>query len=359
MFRNKTKLLAKLLVSFAKSHALTVFISCAAILCGTVFVGTSAKTVLISDGEKTYAVHSVTGDVDAALKCAGITEEFEILETEVRNNRTDVKIAYTFPVHITVGKETVTVNTIPATVGTILSKAGFTVDKDDMVEPSKNKKITKTTYIDYTDIEYVNGSYTEAIPHTMETVYSSSQLKGVTTTVAGKDGVQQITYVEKLVNGVSAEKIVKQTLTLSAAVNGKNIVGTFVPKAPAVTTIGNIKTISTLTPPYNIELDANGVPVNYTKRMTVQATAYTYTGHNCSTGVAPQPGYVAVNPKYIPYGTRMFIKSSDGRYIYGYAVAADTGGFIKTRPTNIDLFFSTKSACTAFGRRNIEVYILP
>lgn len=354
MFRNKTKLFAEFVVGLAKSHALTVFISCAAIICGTIFVGTSAKTVLISDGEKTYAIHSVTGDIDSALACAGINKSFQILETSKDENRTNVKIAYTFPVHITVGDKTITVNTIPATVSSILKKAGFELDNDDMVEPNKDKKITKTTYIDYTDIEYVNGTYTEVIPHVMETVYSSNQVKGVTKTVAGKDGLQQVTYVEKLVNGVSAEKMIKETLTLSEAVNGKTIVGTYAP-----TTLTSTQMISTLKPPYQIQLDANGNPVNYTKHMTLQATAYTYTGNNCSTGVAPQPGYVAVNPNHIPYGTKMFIKSSDGKYIYGYAVAADTGGFIKTRPTNIDLFFTTKSACTNFGRRNIEVYILP
>lgn len=354
MFRNKTKLLANAVVRYIKSHALTVFISCAAIICGTIFVGASAKTVCISDGEKTYAVHTVTGDVDSALACIGITSNYKILNTTKEKNRTDVKIAYTFPVHIKVGDKTITVDTIPATVSAILEQAGFTVDDNDMVQPAKTKKITKTTYIDYADIEYVNGTYTEVIPHVMETVYTSSQVKGVTKTVAGKDGLKQVNYVEKLVNGVSAEKMIQNTLTLSEAVNGKTLIGTYVP-----TTLTSTQMISTLKPPYQIQLDANGVPVNYTKHMTVQATAYTYTGNNCSTGVAPQPGYVAVNPKHIPYGTKMFIKSSDGKYIYGYAVAADTGGFVKTRPTNIDLFFTTKSACTAFGRRNIEVYILP
>ena len=92
--------------------------------------------------------------------------------------------------------------------------------------------------------------------------------------------------------------------------------------------------------------------------MTVKATAYTYTGNNCSTGVAPQPGYIAVNPKIIPYGTKMYIKSCDGKYTYGYAVAADTGGFVKRAPTNVDLFFSSLSACYQFGARNVEIYIL-
>lgn len=92
--------------------------------------------------------------------------------------------------------------------------------------------------------------------------------------------------------------------------------------------------------------------------MTSRATAYTYTGHNCATGVAPQPGYIAVNPNVIPYGTKMFIKTADGGVIYGYAVAADTGGFIKNHPTGVDLFMATRSECVSFGVRNVEIYIL-
>ena len=92
--------------------------------------------------------------------------------------------------------------------------------------------------------------------------------------------------------------------------------------------------------------------------MVSRATAYTYTGHNCATGVAPQPGYIAVNPKVIPYGTKMYIRTADGSFIYGYAVAADTGGFVTSHPTGVDLFMSTRSACVSFGVRNVEIYIL-
>jgi 3D (Asp-Asp-Asp) domain-containing protein len=54
----------------------------------------------------------------------------------------------------------------------------------------------------------------------------------------------------------------------------------------------------------------------------------------------------------------MFIKTTDGKYIYGYAVAADTGGFIKNYPTGIDLFFDTRGECVDFGVRTAEIYIL-
>ena len=167
--------------------------------------------------------------------------------------------------------------------------------------------------------------------------------------------MQEVTYTEKLVNGVSTEKTVTSTTVLSNPTNAVKVVGT---KEESVKTSADVKTISTLTPNFEIKLDANGNPVNYKSKTTVRATAYTYTGNNCSTGVAPQPGYLAVNPNVIPYGTKMYIKSADGSIVYGYAVAADTGGFVRRYPNGIDLFMSTQSACTSFGVRNMEVYIL-
>ena len=169
-------------------------------------------------------------------------------------------------------------------------------------------------------------------------------------TTEGKNGLKEITYTEKLVNGESVKKEVTKTVTLTKAVAKTVTVGTKTSK--------NKGNVSTLSPKKEIELDENGVPVNYKSKMTVRATAYTHTGNRCSTGVKPQPGYIAVNPKVIPYGTEMFIKTTDGKYIYGYAVAADTGGFIKKHPTGVDLFFNTQAECVNFGVRTAEIYIL-
>ena len=36
-------------------------------------------------------------------------------------------------------------------------------------------------------------------------------------------------------------------------------------------------------------------------------------------------GVIAVDPTVIPYGTKMYIESADGKYIYGYAIAGDCG----------------------------------
>ncbi|MCR5689150.1 MAG: 3D domain-containing protein [Clostridiales bacterium] len=111
--------------------------------------------------------------------------------------------------------------------------------------------------------------------------------------------------------------------------------------------------------PDDLYLDENGIPVGYTKKFTGKATAYSGYGLT-STGRTTMQGSVAVNPKIIPYGTKMWIVSDDGRYVYGYSVAEDTGGFIYWKNAPIaDLFMYSEDECNEFGRRNVTIYILP
>lgn len=329
----------------------------AAICSATLFID-SLNIFTVTDGKITSQIRSFSNSIENAVKVAGFSaDKYRVLSVNKVGNITNVNLAYTFPVYVTSGDNTVEVNTIEATVADILKEAGYSVDAYDMVEPALDTVISDTAYIDYTNIDYITGSYTEAIPCSVKTVYSKTMDEGTKTVKEGVNGEQQVNYTAKYVNGVTVETVIDSVITLSSPVNGVETIGTK-KKTAAVTTSENVKSVSTLAAPFTIELDANGNPVNFTKHITVQATAYTYTGNKCATGVAPQPGYIAVNPNVIPYGTKMYIKSSDGAYIYGYAVAADTGGFVNSRPNNVDLFMSSKAACTAFGRRNVEIYIL-
>jgi 3D (Asp-Asp-Asp) domain-containing protein len=64
----------------------------------------------------------------------------------------------------------------------------------------------------------------------------------------------------------------------------------------------------------------------------------------------PQRGTVAVDPRVIPLGTRLYVPG------YGEARAEDTGGAIQGY--RIDLFFPTREEALAWGRRTVEVEIL-
>lgn len=315
---------------------------------------TSIHKIEIFDGETTYTVTSLSRNVASVMKGINFkSDKYAVLKTDVTAGTTSVEITYGFPVYITMGDKTTEIKFFGGTVAEALVEAGFTFDEYDFVEPALDTRITETAYIDYTDISYESGSTTEEIPFTTKNEYSSSLDKGtIKVTQKGSNGVKLVSYTQKYVNGVPTLKEITSTEILTNPVNAVQLVGTKVNYA------NPSQWISTLSPATAIELDSNGVPVKYKSKMTVRATAYTYTGNNCSTGVKPQPGYIAVNPKVIPYGTKMFIKTVDGKYIYGYAVAADTGGFIKKYPTGVDLFFSTNSECNKFGVRNAEIYIL-
>jgi 3D (Asp-Asp-Asp) domain-containing protein len=57
----------------------------------------------------------------------------------------------------------------------------------------------------------------------------------------------------------------------------------------------------------------------------------------------------------------MWIVSNDGSYVYGYASAEDTGGFIYwsgSSSTVCDLYFDSEGQASAFGRRGVTIYIL-
>ena len=100
---------------------------------------------------------------------------------------------------------------------------------------------------------------------------------------------------------------------------------------------------------------ASGEALSYSSVLYVEATAYTG-GGTTATGTSARYGAIAVDPKVIPYGTRMYIVSDDGKWIYGEATAEDCGGAIKGNI--IDLYFDDYNTCIQFGRRNCTVYIL-
>ncbi len=91
----------------------------------------------------------------------------------------------------------------------------------------------------------------------------------------------------------------------------------------------------------------------YKKKIYGEATAYTWGGGASGTtslGLWPKRGIVAVDPRMIPYYTKMYIPG------YGMAIAGDTGGAIVGH--RIDLFMDSLYECYQWGRRDVEIYIL-
>ena len=88
------------------------------------------------------------------------------------------------------------------------------------------------------------------------------------------------------------------------------------------------------------------------KTLTVQVTAYTWTGHQTFTGTWPQLGTIAVDPSVIPLGTRLYVPG------YGWGRAEDTGSAIKGNI--IDVYYPTEKEARQWGRqKGVRVLIYP
>ncbi len=87
------------------------------------------------------------------------------------------------------------------------------------------------------------------------------------------------------------------------------------------------------------------------KRMRVGATAYT-NDPITSTGTKPTEGRtIAVDPKIIPYGTKVYIPQFDRVFI-----AEDCGSAIKGN--RIDIYMDDYDRCMDWGFKTIDIYIL-
>lgn len=104
-------------------------------------------------------------------------------------------------------------------------------------------------------------------------------------------------------------------------------------------------------------IPSRGMPIGF-RVLTMVATGYYPGPESCgryangltATGIKARRGVVAVDPRVIPLGTRLYVEG------YGYAIAADTGGAIKGN--KIDLCFDTYREAMRWGIRTVRVLVL-
>lgn len=193
-------------------------------------------------------------------------------------------------------------------------------------------------------------TYTATLP--CRTVYCSDPTLPVGTQlvlIQGKNGEVMRTAEVTYINGVeAARKILSEQVTVQP-VTGVVAIGTGRGQEETeelLPVIGNGL----------IRLPTGDV-LTYSKVISSLATAYCNKGLT-ATGTQARVGAIAVDPEYIPYGTRMFIISKDGEYVYGIATAEDCGSKEFIYGTRIDLHYDTEYECVQFGARMCWVYIL-
>lgn len=247
------------------------------------------------------------------------------------------------------------VHTIYVSSGTVsdaLDTVGIVLGEFDELSVDHNTQISSGMDIYITRVTVEEEYQYEPIPYETVMQASSSLLNGSEVLVQkGEDGVRRYTYNLIYRNGVMTDRVLAGTSVYEKPVNEIRAYGTSTSISPS-----SSFTVSTTSKLLTLE---DGTQIPYESYIDVVATAYTTEGSDFNitkSGAVAQYGIIAVDPKVIPLGTKMYVVAADGTWVYGYAVAGDTGGFIKGY--RIDLFYDTTAECITFGRQNARVYIL-
>ncbi|MBP2656790.1 MAG: spore cortex-lytic enzyme [Firmicutes bacterium] len=109
------------------------------------------------------------------------------------------------------------------------------------------------------------------------------------------------------------------------------------------------------------EASRGTAPGRYKTVLDIKATAYAAGPHDNAQwgsltymGTQVRPGVIAVDPRVIPLGSRVYIEFADGNSMY--AVAEDTGGAIKGN--RIDIAMHSVDKAYDFGIQNVKLYVL-
>lgn len=327
---------------------------------GTIVINRSSVIRIEDNGLVSYFIgYSDTVDDIFAGKGIVIGDKDEV-SVDTKSNIFEgmkVFIKRAFTVNIEVDGEIKKAYLAQGTVADALKKAGIEIGEDDVIYPSLDTQLRGFSEISIKRVKFETAIDEVAVEYETEIIKSDDMYVDESEIVTpGVNGEKQVFYIEKYVDGELTETVFSKEVVTKKPVKEIKKVGT-----KSRETLASYKNtdapISELKVPSDVKLDENGIPVNYTKKVNAKATAYTGDPET-STGRKPMPGHIAVDPKEYPYGSELYIVSADGSYVYGYCVAADTGGFVEMGNTDVDLYMDNEDMCYDWGNRNIVIYVL-
>ena len=258
----------------------------------------------------------------------------------------DILRAYTVPV--TADGTTQEIITTGATAAELLAQAGLTWTEDDILSCAPGEPVPEGETLTLQRVSYVDYTQNEVIPTELEEIPSSLFYRRPENTVTvqqGSDGLDTVSYREIWVDGAwtGTEETGRET-QIGMVPTVQKIYGEQVP-------------VSQFVGPEIVDgAPAEGVAEVYTgQRSTGYSASATAKG---ASGRRLPYGTVAVTPAVIPYGSLMYITSDDGRFVYGYAYAADTGAAMLQGKAFIDLYYETYDESVASAVIPVTVYLL-
>lgn len=224
-------------------------------------------------------------------------------------------------------------------VGSMLEEAGIALNEFDEVQPALDDRVPANGIVRITRVLKWQRAERRAIPPKVVRRLDFSLAPGATKVLSkGAPGTREVmvSFVQRNGGDITARVVHSHVL---------------ITPRPRILAVGAGE--------YDAFIHFEHSGIERTSRevasaLDMVATAYTAECAGCSgiTAIGRPAGHgiVAVDPRVIPLGTRLYIPG------YGFAIAGDTGGAIQGN--RIDLGFNSLSDALRFGRREVMVYRL-
>ena len=314
---------------------------------------TAKTTYVITDGDQVITYSSYSTDPAYVLGEAGLElSDMDLYTAQETDGVSEITVRRSQAITVHYCGQVIRTSTYGETVAKLLQRIGISYEGTYRLSVPAETPTYDGMEITVDWILSDDQSYTAEIPY--KTAYVNDpgmELGERRVAVEGQVGQMLCTASVSYSNGVETgrtvieEKVIVEPIMEVIAVGTGEQVG----KAADQVLIGD-----------GVIVLPTGEVLTYTHSDLFKATAYTswyadMTG-TTATGTKARVGAIAVDPKVIPYGTRMFIVTNDGQYVYGIATAEDCGGGVKGN--HVDLFFDTVYECNQFGVRQCTIYFL-
>ena len=311
---------------------------CVAVVFGSLIVGYAMPrevTVYMDDSLTTVSTlyETTAKQVDRFLDVHAIDyienqDEIDVRMEDSIEDGMEIHIRKAFDVKIEADGGETMLTILPMTVEEALAEAEITYDENDIIEPSLQTHLKKGEQITIKRVEIKEESRVVEVDYqTVEQADSSIAIGDVQVTQKGRKGKIRETFSIAYVDGEETERELVKSETLKKKRN--KIIG------------------------YGTKISF-GKPsgLQYQRKIeNVRAVSYYFSGNrHGSYGLPCAYGTVAVDPRVIPLGSKLYIEG------YGYAIANDVGSAIKGN--TVDLYMERFEQCMLWGARWTTVYIL-
>ncbi len=339
------------------THVLGVSVLTVVLVCASFGTHPASALASTNDGPQVRATHTITFESNGTIvqQVTGATTVGEFLrERNVTVGAHDfvdpaidvplsdgLVVTYRTAVAVTIqnGSETIAASTSAQTVGALLDEQHLSLAPGDVVQPAAADALPANGIVRIDRVNTWMRDEKHVLPAKTVHQFDYSLRPGASKTISpGAPGERDV--------------IVRYTRGDDGSVQ-RWVVASHVTRAPRP----RIVAVGAAEYQEFARLEARGVAhMAYVAASAMQmvATAYTAGCAGCggitAIGRPAGHGIVAVDPRVIPLGTRLYIPG------YGAAVAGDTGGAI--RGLRIDLGFNSLREAMLFGRREVTVYRL-